>query len=315
MNLKRLYKKYSFKNIDGSDSGLITLSQDQIDKLHKILVLIVDDVMALSEEKGYTCFLGGGSALGAIRHKGFIPWDDDIDLNITRESYDKFIPEFKKRFGDKYWVHTPEGNPELGMPVCRIRMKGTKIKTKEDLLDDAEAGAYVDLFIIENTFDNAILRNIHGILCLWVKICLSCRRFYRDRGIMMKTTKSNHDLASVSKSRVLIGFLCSFMPVEKWTVLANSIFSMCKNTKSKLVSIPTGRWHFFGELYSRNPYCKLKKAEFEGRNYPVCQNVEDYLIQLYGNNYMQEPPVEKREKHVCWEFDVDSFIAKNGLGN
>lgn len=313
MNLKNLYKKYSFKNIKGGTEGLVTITQNQIEDLHLVLLKIVDDVMKICEEKEYICFLGGGSALGAIRHKGFIPWDDDIDLNITRSSYDKFIPEFKKKYGDKYWIHTPEDNPKYGKPVCQIRMRGTRVKTKEDLFDDSEAGAYVDLFIIENTYNNRIMRNLHGVLCLIAKIFLSCRRFYRDRKSMMKIVENDNELTNISYSRLVIGFLCSFMSVEKWTVFTNSIFAMCKDNNSDYVSIPTGRWHFFGELYNRETFCSLSSLPFEGRNYSICTGIKDYMVQLYGNDYMQVPPIEKREKHVYWEFNLGESTSSDML--
>ena len=189
MNLKKIYKRFSFKNYDSGAAGLIALSPDQIRMLQKVMLGICDDVFTLCKEKGYVCFLGGGSALGAIRHQGFIPWDDDVDLCITRESYEKFIPEFRAHYGDKYWIHTPEDNPEYGVGIGRVRKKGTKLKERMDLFDDSEAGIAIDLFIVENVFDNEILRALQGFLCMAVKICLSCRLFYRDRRVWIEATE------------------------------------------------------------------------------------------------------------------------------
>lgn len=304
MEVKNFYRKYSFKSVDGSASGLIDLSQQQLDKLHGVLIEIVDDVMKFCQENNMICFLSGGTALGAARHKGFIPWDDDVDLNMTRESYNRFVPAFKKKFSDKYWIHTPEDNPYFGLSICRVRKKGTIVKTREDLVDDSEAGAYIDIFIVENVFDNKFLRTIQGVMAMFTKVCLSCRRFYRDRLIMKKTLEYDDDLKKVSRNRLIIGFLCSFLSVERWNKINNAIFSMCKNNKSNYVSIPAGKWHFFGEMYKREMFCKMSTMQFEGREYPVCVGMDEYMRILYGDDYMDMPPEEKRDKHLCWKFDL-----------
>lgn len=304
MGVHEFSKKYSFKSVDGSLSGLIVLDEQQLDSLHKVLLPIVVDIMDYCKRNNLVCFLSGGTALGAIRHHGFIPWDDDVDLNITRESFEKFVPGFRKEFADKYWVHTPVDNPEYGLSIGRVRKKGTIVKTREDLLDDTEAGAYVDLFIIENVPDSKFLRTIQGCFCMITKVCLSCRRFYRDRKIMQKTLDYNEELQKVSRNRLIIGFLCSFMSVERWNRVNEKFFSMCKNNRSKFVSIPAGKWHYFGEMYTREKFCTLSTMIFEGINMPVCIGMDEYMCTLYGDDYMVIPEKSKREKHLCWEFNL-----------
>lgn len=310
MRLKKIYQKFSYKNYSGEAAGLIVLKQDQINVIQKIMLDMCDDIFDLCREKGYVCFLGGGSALGAIRHHGFIPWDDDVDLCITRESYTKFIPEFRKRYGEKYWIHTPEDNPGYGIGIARIRKKGTKIKERIDLYDDSEAGVAIDIFIIENVYDDKLLKNIQGLLCMAVKVCLSCRGFYRDQKIWKEAAGDDKNLMKAARFRLIIGFLCAFMSVEKWTILANSVYSMCKNNHTQLVTIPQGRGHFWGEMCKRSEFCTTETMKFEGRDYPVCKGIEAYMERLYGSDYMKIPPVEKREKHIIWALDLGEHYNK-----
>ena len=293
-----------FRTIDSNAAGLITLNQEQLDSLHLVLLSIADDIMDVCTKNELTCYVSGGTALGAYREGKFIPWDDDLDLMMFREDYNKFIPLFQKEYGDKYWIHTPEKTDNYGFQIPHIRKKGTKVKTKSDLFDDSEAGANVDIFLIENTPDNRVLRLLHGSLCMFMGLMVSCRRFYRDRKALLKLVKNNPEQMKVFKTKIFLGRLSAVLSMNAWTRLANHICSLCKNTSSQYVSIPGGRKHYFGETYKRNIFMKDRMCTFEGRTWLIPSRVEDYFTILYGNDFREIPPPEKREKHICWEFDL-----------
>ena len=166
-----------FRSIDSEAAGLITLSQDQLDSLHVVLLSMADDIMSVCERNHLTCLISGGTALGAYREGKFIPWDDDFDLMMPRADYNKLIPLLRQQYSDKYWIHTPESTKNYGFQVCHIRKKGTKVKTKSDLSNDSEAGANIDIFIVENDPDNAILRKMHGYLCMLWDLCCQAEGF------------------------------------------------------------------------------------------------------------------------------------------
>ena len=295
-----------FRTIDDKAAGLITLSQEQLDQLQKVLITIADDMMEVCEENDIMCFICGGTALGAYREGKFIPWDDDLDMIMPRADYNKFVVLFKERYGDKYWIHTPEETENFGFQVAHIRKKGTKVKTKSDLYDDTEAGANVDIFIAENTFDNSVMRVLHGYLCMFMGLMLSCRRFYRDREALLKLVGYSAEKQRIFKTKIMIGRLLSIFSVNTWTRMTNGVCSLCKNNNSRYVAIPSGRKHYFGEMYVRNQFCVKRPILFEGRQWYVPGNVEEYFELLYGKGYMEVPPPEKREKHICWAFELNN---------
>ena len=87
--------------------GLRMPTKEELKQIQDILLDMYKDILYICEKKRLTVLLGGGSALGAVRHGGFIPWDDDIDLIIPRKDIFLFLSTFKKDFGDKYDVTSP----------------------------------------------------------------------------------------------------------------------------------------------------------------------------------------------------------------
>ena len=87
----------AFKNLKSGD--LVTVDDEMLKKIQNVLLGILDDIITVCEKYKIPYTLGGGSVLGAVRHQGFIPWDDDIDVNFSRRDYERFIPAFRKEFG------------------------------------------------------------------------------------------------------------------------------------------------------------------------------------------------------------------------
>ena len=277
-------------------SGLVfTLTDEQLCTLQKILLTILDDIDCVCGKYGISYSLGGGSCLGAVRHQGFIPWDDDLDINMARSEYEKFIPAFRREFGRKYWVHTPEDTPGYELLFARVRLKGTVLRTRDDFFTD-ECGIPVDIFIVENTFDNWAMRMLHGIGCMAFGYLLSCRKFRRARKQLTALSGGSRSLSLSFRMKFAVGFLISWGSVDFWRKAANAIHAVCHDDGSARVTIPAGRKKFFGELYSRSSVLDLCEMKFEGRMLPVPQCCDEYLTRLYGD-YMVPPAPADREKH------------------
>lgn len=288
----------TFKKIKKDSDKFIHLEGDLLRKYQMALLGIAEDIIAVCEDEGIVYHLSGGSCLGAIRHQGFIPWDDDMDLGILGEHFDRFVEKFTERFGDKYWVHTCR-TPEYGMTIGRVRLKGSVCRGREDV-EMEECGFFIDLFRMENTFDNPVGRMLHGVLCMGMGLLLSCRCFYKNRKLMLELAQDNPDVIKAFKFKISLGRLLSFMSVQKWARLTQWCHELSKNSKSKYVTIPSGRKHYFKEMYLREGMVETVKKEFEGHQWNVMKNYEDYLTKLYGD-YMWIPPEEDRESHVLLE--------------
>jgi len=289
-----------FKHIKSKDA--IVLTDDQLHALQRTLNGILRDIVTVCEENGLTYELGGGSCLGAVRHHGFIPWDDDIDINMPRSDHDIFIVKFREKFGDRYWVHTPRETKEYGLLLSRVLLKGTSVRTREDF-HNKECGAFVDIFVIENTYDNKVLRQIHGIGCMAFGLAQSCRKFFRDRKPLLALLdgcgdeKEKQQYLRVFRVKIAIGAVLSFMSLDAWIRAADRWYSMCRNDHSRYVTVPAGRKHFFGEMYLRSDLCRTVEIPYDGEKRAVPAAYDLYLRRLYGD-YMQIPKDADKEQHV-----------------
>lgn len=286
-----------FKNADFREG--VDLTEEQLAQLQRLLLEILQDMDSFCREYHICYYLGGGSALGAVRHKGFIPWDDDADVNMPRADYERFIEEFPRAMGEKYWLHTPEHTHGHGLLLARVRLKGTCVKTREDFFNNKECGAFVDVFVVDNVPDNPFLRALHGFGSLALGFLLSCRKFYRERSQWQKLLSEENNCKNLRRAfriKSTIGFFTAIFPIDWWVHWNHWWNGLCKNENSRCVTVPAGRKHYWGEMIPREEVFPVIVRPFEGSDFCTART-ELYLKQLYGD-YMKIPKKGKREKHL-----------------
>ena len=158
----------SYKEILNSlsdDETLRQMTQEEIAELRRIFLEAFRDLSDCCERNGLTVMLIGGTALGAVRHKGFIPWDDDLDVAMPRKDFDKLKKIFEKELGDKYTLASPnyKGNALNRFPMMLVN--GTRLVEAGKNPDDASSKIKIDIFIIENIPDNPIVQKVKGLWC------------------------------------------------------------------------------------------------------------------------------------------------------
>ncbi len=250
------------------------------------LMNMVKDIDAICRKNNITYCLTGGSTLGAIRHKGFIPWDDDFDIAMMREEYNKFIKALEKDLDkEKYTFHCFEKNRKYDVtwPYMKIRKKNTYIKEVNKLLPNRCTdcdGIFIDVFIYDymakTTFFDLPLRLCNSLLMPVI--------------IFFENLKINP------------------IPLKHLYRFHAKLYGKL-NKHSKYIGDDL-TWTYRSPLnplrYEKDKIFPVVLVPFEDIMLPVANDAKDYLIRHYGENCLKPPPTSKRKPGHVYDINLTS---------
>lgn len=277
------------------------MTEEELNHLQQALFEMYQDIQQVCNRINVIPFLVGGTALGAVRHFDFIPWDDDLDLAMLREDYDRFLKEFSRAYPDKYIVNAPGFSENAKARFAKVIKTGTKcceiIRNRNEELN----GAFIDIFPLDYVPKNKLFRRIKGLTC----DCLSfiSAQVYRTEHEDALSKAFSRKAGMVDYTlRTLTGRLFSFTSTAQWYNRLDRCMR-CKGTGSGFITSAAGQKHYFGEIIHIDDVLPAREIMFHGSSAMVFKNVEKYLTMLYGD-YMVIPPPEKRWKHFIRELKL-----------
>lgn len=290
--MNRLAKKSSY---------LKELNESERAELKQTLLEIYIYIASICEKHNLVYMLSGGSCLGAVRHQGFIPWDDDLDVMMPRSSYDKLIELYESGvLSDDYIFEYPHRNKDSKTGFLKIYKRGTILQEIFDDCSPYTSSIYIDIFAIDRVPKCRFMQSIKGLIAnglnfiaIQVRHATYPSRYFREFASLDKEFYRQY------KIKMLIGRIFSIIPHRFWVYRFDKF--VASTSAGNLMGIPTGRKYYNGEIFEQEVFLPPIKAKFEGLDVYIPANYDAYLTNLY-KNYMELPPVEKRERHFYVDF-------------
>jgi lipopolysaccharide cholinephosphotransferase len=251
-------------------------------RLRTVMLEILDEFVRICDKYNLEYFLDGGTLLGAVRHKGFIPWDDDIDIAMPRNDYEKFLDICDRDDASNYYALSNRSPNDI---VHHDKQYAKFCKTDTVYAENGVApNRYSGIFIDIYPFDKCVL----FFVPLQTILIKSVLKLY-----LMKTRIA----IPMNKISLFIGtILCSFLSERFLDLLLSKLYLLCNKFNTRYISFFTGRYGYKRETHKYDDVFPLTRIQFEGKYYCVPGNWDLYLKKLYGN-YMELPPVEERFGH------------------
>jgi lipopolysaccharide cholinephosphotransferase len=252
--------------------------QQSIGQLHWVISMIAREFDAFCAEHSITYYLMGGTALGAMRHGGFIPWDDDFDVFMDRSNYLKFLETCDIHLDRTKYYLQREDTDEWPLYFSKIRLNDTLYLESADSGRTMHSGVYIDVMCLHNVHSVRVLRSAQYLAARILSAIALARRGYEPRSPLKRM--------AIGVARML-----DWKPVK---AVLKGIVRHLDGASTELVGHFFGRAPFRATCFPRVYLGTPRRVKFGDMKLPVPDKVEQYLTLRYGERYMEEPSAAVR---------------------
>ena len=256
----------------------MVLNNDELLRIQEKEIQIFKSFMHACQRLNLKYYLIGGTLLGAVRHGGFIPWDDDIDIGMPREDYEVFIAKGQDLLPENIFIQNYKTDPQFPQAFTKLRNTDTAFIESSVAHLDINHGIFIDVFPIDKKIENRFF------LPFW----------------RIKERIINYRISYLFNRKYNV-FVRAFRPLTKMFYRTASSAVRAKDMlyrsgkSDTMVANYSGYWGK-KEIVPASWAEDTQKIDFEGLVAPIPREYDKWLTQLYGD-YMQPPPEEKRVTH------------------
>ena len=263
-------------------------------RLHSALLLMLKDFSALCARENLTWVVMFGSAIGALRHQGFIPWDDDIDIAMPRDDLEKLTALVRSDplASARYCMIDAHLNPRYPMATSRLMLRDTEFRDANLATMDFESGVFLDLFPLDDLADDerAFRRQVWRA---WLLNKLAIAKLTRKPYIAGSGVRTVALKAGAAAVHVLLN-----LPGLRNIRLNERSYAWqtrYRGQRTRRVGFPCDTDRFW-DVYERDDLFPVRLASFESMEVPLAHKAEKILASLYGD-FMTPPPEDARAEH------------------
>lgn len=270
----------------------------RIDRIREMELQELDELDAICRKHGIRYILAGGSMLGAIRHGGFIPWDDDVDVAMLPEDYEKFLKICPGELSESYFYQNYGTESTSHYIHDKIRINDTFFSTRYSNQYRMANGVYIDIFVYYKTSDKPFMQKIHlNLIRIWRRI-LGIRWADRPR-------RGFHYTAS----KILLPFM-RLIPFRWYHLFYNKLLNLYKKRNTHY-RIDSGFNLMKCGAFPAEWFDETIDVDFCGHRYPIPKRYDEYLRHWYGNHYMELLPISGRVSiHDVIRIDLGHRLLK-----
>lgn len=282
----------------------ISVYQGKLERIKRLEMEMMREIDRICKKHNITYFLVGGTLLGAVRHKGFIPWDDDMDIGMLRDDYDKFRKVCPEELQAHFSYQSPEKEPTSHYIFDKLRLSNTYFNTRfSNRFDDIQNGIFIDVLVFDKTGNSKKIQRVH------IKLLKIFRRLINIRWVNV-ARKGIHYHAT----KLLLP-LMRLVPFKLYHFCHNKTLTLFHKNKKAAYLIDGVGLNLDKGAFPAEWFGEFIDMEYEDMTFKVPVGYDNYLRMWYGDNYMQLLPLSSRfSGHKLLRLDLGKYVLPETEG-